>query len=133
MTADPTRILDEIQARADAATEGPWTWAARTTADGDEWAVFDGGDSALAANRDGWAPDAAFIAAARTDVPRLVAALRAVLEEHKPHECNPLPKALHECFIVHGGGCAYVGTCDTCRTAHPCTTRQAMAEALEER
>lgn len=24
MTADPTRILDEIQARADAATEGPW-------------------------------------------------------------------------------------------------------------
>lgn len=27
----------------------------------------------------------------------------------------------------------YVGTCDTCRTAHPCTTRQAMAEALEER
>lgn len=67
MTPDPTRILDEIQARADAATEGPWTWAAHTTADGDEWAVFDGGDSAIAANRDGWAPDAAFIAAARTD------------------------------------------------------------------
>lgn len=40
MTADPTRILDEIQARADAATEGPWTWAAHTTADGDEWAAF---------------------------------------------------------------------------------------------
>ena len=51
MSPDPSPLLDEIQARADAATEGPWTWAAHTTADGDEWAVFDGGDSALGFRR----------------------------------------------------------------------------------
>ena len=111
MTADPTRILDEIQARADAATEGPWTWAAHTTADGDEWAVFDGGDSAIAANRDGWAPDAAFIAAARTDLPRLVAALRAVLEVHRRAQ-----------YLEWGD-----------LMPHPCATWQAVAKALEER
>lgn len=157
MTPDPTRILDEIQARADAATEGPWTWAAHTTADGDEWAVFDGGDSALAANRDGWAPDAAFIAAARTDVPRLVAALRAVLEEHRPAHAvfswssglryeEPCP-GCHGRAGVHPCGCwgdtdtEYV--CSECdqperggsrRVApYPCPTVTAITEALEER
>lgn len=65
--------LAAIKARANAATEGPWTWASHTTADGDEWAVFDPADHALASNRDGWAPDAEFIAHARSDVPALLA------------------------------------------------------------
>ena len=156
MTADPTRILDEIQARADAATEGPWTWAAHTTADGDEWAVFDGGDSAIAGNRDGWSPDAALIAAARTDLPRLVAALRAVLEVHRgaqylgepggagcPHDddydgdrhfesadgywlCEDTAAGDFYCL-----GCPRAEWGDP--IAYPCPTVTAITEALEER
>jgi len=76
--------LDEIERRACAATEGPWTSA---------WTVPpDGGDERLIIGPEGedvvgqlWydgahiactEPDAAFIAAARTDVPRLVAEVR---------------------------------------------------------
>lgn len=98
--------LNEIEARARAATEGPWSWVCRTSADGDHWAVFKGDTAhALASNRDGWWPDAEFIAYARTDVPWLIeqvrfllgelaaavadnekkdAALRAVLDRHEP-------------------------------------------------
>ena len=80
--------LDEIQARADAATEGPWEW----TKGAEACAV------AVPENRDGlYGPltwddhngevfresDAQFIAHARTDVPALVKALRAVEAVHK--------------------------------------------------
>lgn len=77
---DPRETLARIRKQADAATDGPWAWASRTTVDGDQWAVFDKQDHALAENRDGWGPDAEFIAAARTTVPRLVDALEAVLD-----------------------------------------------------
>ena len=79
-------ILDEIQARADAATEGPW--AVEVDDDG-----FDGA-SVLLDDGVGWGTayicqdmhqgesegvaDAEFISHAREDVPKLVAALRAV-------------------------------------------------------
>jgi hypothetical protein len=72
--------LTEIAARADAATEGPWReWtgehgvAVETAWSHDE----DGADTDLITD---WCKpaDATFIAAARTDVPALVAALRAV-------------------------------------------------------
>lgn len=78
---DLTDLLDEIQARADRATDGPWSWASHVTVDGDPWAVFDESDHALASNRDGWAADAEFIAHAREDAPRMVAALRGVLRQ----------------------------------------------------
>ena len=87
MTADARLDLDAIQARADAATPGPWKhfhWP-----EGNEvhvtpkkpicaWPGFDGdaGKNARA--------NAAFIAAARTDIPALLAEcrrLRAALEE----------------------------------------------------
>ena len=74
--------LDEIEARTRAATEGPWTWATHSTADGDEWAVFSPADWALATNRGGWGHDAEFIAHARTDVPALVAVARFALSLH---------------------------------------------------
>ena len=45
---DLTDLLDEIQDRADRATDGPWSWASHVTVDGDSWAVFDGSDHALA-------------------------------------------------------------------------------------
>ena len=75
--------LDEIQARADAATDGPWAAIERALGDvyiaelgmygvaWDEPAEWHDSDEAPLA-------DAEFIAHARTDVPRLVAALRAV-------------------------------------------------------
>ena len=79
--SDLTDLLGEIQDRADEAADGPWYWASRMTVDGDSWTVFDGGDHALASNRDGWVADAEFIAHAREDVPRMVDALRGVLRQ----------------------------------------------------
>jgi hypothetical protein len=85
--------LDEIEVRASKATEGPWEvggmdsghsafemsiWV--TTGNGDSICDMDGQVRALNVappNDDGLA-DADFIAHAREDVPRLVAALRAV-------------------------------------------------------
>ena len=80
MVSDLTGLLDEIQDRADRATDGPWSWASHVTVDGDSWAVFDGSDHALASNRDGWGDDAEFIAHARGE-PRMVDALRGVLRQ----------------------------------------------------
>ena len=86
--------LDEIEARANAATEGPWEWEGEAKA---EWEI--GANSLVPSRRPddpvlyGYGYDASgievktpadaeFIAHARTDVPALVAALRAVLELH---------------------------------------------------
>lgn len=68
--------LNEIEARANAATEGPW----EASMDRVEHA----GDSEYAVAYDvAREEDAEFIAAARTDVPDMAAALRAVLEIHQ--------------------------------------------------
>lgn len=84
--SDLTDRLDEIEARADAATEGPW-----------EWHPYMGSGATLAKpnhlfhevnilkTTDDWPPvadDAEFIAAARTDVPQLVAEVRRLLAEN---------------------------------------------------
>ena len=86
--------LNEIEARANAATEGPWEWEGEAKA---EWEL--GANSLVPSRRPddpvlyGYGYDASgievknpadaeFIAHARTDVPALVAALRAVLELH---------------------------------------------------
>ena len=104
MTID-TRLA-EIRARVEAATEGPWEWAAHTTVDGDKWAVFHGeSTSALAMNNDGWAPDAEFIAASRTDLPALLAAVEAVREladrlEWEADPANHLGSDLDYCRIA---------------------------------
>ena len=63
---DLTDLLDEIQDRADRATDGPWSWASHVTVDGDSWA------------------DAEFIVDARTALPKALAALEAVLAMHHP-------------------------------------------------
>ena len=74
--------LNEIEARANAATEGPW-WADWRFTD---WEVCctvgDHGLPALIAS-DADGEDAEFIAHARADVPDMAAALRAVLEIHQ--------------------------------------------------
>ena len=86
--------LDKIEARANAATEGPWEvkpyngWHEAS----DEIDSFVGPSDATIVEQLGCGccdvglevspTDAEFIAHARTDVPALVAALRAVLELH---------------------------------------------------
>ena len=149
--------LDEIEARANAATGGPW-------------GVYDGAESILTEHDctgdcedfhpilvrnqvDGvplpsvWSTpeDAVFIAQARTDVPALVAALRAVLDLHRearndvdrtppcPH-CHGEP-GVHEC------GCwadeKWPTVCAVCMEGtkgasveYPCATVRAIEEAL---
>jgi hypothetical protein len=71
--------LDVIKARADAATEGPWTALTTGVAGGDHWYVCDL-DQSIASihasdgeDEERREPDAEFIAAARTDVPELLA------------------------------------------------------------
>lgn len=81
--------LDDIRQRAEAATEGPWRlWRDRSPHDPDNnrgaavesaWAYdADGEDTELITD---WCrtADAEFIAHARTDIPRLLAALDAAL------------------------------------------------------
>lgn len=76
-----TERLDEIEGRANAATEGPTL--TRYDHGGGRLAVFHGDHRALVADFYGEG-DREFYAAARSDVPALVAALRAVLAEHRP-------------------------------------------------
>ncbi len=67
--------------------------------------------------------DAEFIAHARTDVPALVAALRAVLDMHARR-----PWRLGD-FLCHGQT-EFPDQCDACRTEWPCPTVLAVEAAL---
>ena len=87
--------LNEIEARANAATEGPWEW------EGEAKAEWEEGANSLVPSRRPDDPvlygygydasgievknpaDAEFIAHARADVPALVAALYEVLDQHQ--------------------------------------------------
>ena len=130
MTTNP---LDAIQARADAATEGPWE--ARTTgrAGGDHWYICDDGEAIAhisaqdGINEDQREPDAEFIAAARTDVPRLVAALRAVEGVHEPVDALMYTgKSQHHKVHV----CVGCGQDDGNWQPWPCPTIRTIREAL---
>ncbi|MEU7771250.1 hypothetical protein AB0C44_07980 [Micromonospora taraxaci] len=73
-TTNSTELdLDAIEARATAATAGPWT----TGEDGLVWPPQMGDPVSGSV----WLPDAEFIAAARTDVPSLVAEVRRLRAE----------------------------------------------------
>ena len=115
--------LNEIEARANAATEGPWEWEGEAKA---EWEI--GANSLVPSRRPddpvlyGYGYDASgievktpadaeFIAHARTDVPALVAALRAVLKLHKHHA---------------GRGGEHCGRCFPDEWGWPCATVAAI-------
>lgn len=90
MTTNP---LDEIQARADAATEGPWEardcppCTERGRLEVNIWDHTGNFQIASWCDDDEFhRPDAVFIAHAREDVPKLVAALRAVEAVHQPSQ-----------------------------------------------
>ena len=89
-TDDVNALLDAMQARCDAATEGPWEAIEDDSIHAAPAYVDNGGCGVIA-----WRPvcdfvvrhgDAEFIAAARQDQPRLIAAVRAVLDEHPRYE-----------------------------------------------
>lgn len=106
--------LNEIEARANAATPGPWEWGPQ-----DGWLGTEGGVAV------GWKwgtltqeADGQFIAHARTDVPALVAALRAVLEVHKR-------KVTMFNFATYD-------ECEDCEYDWPCLTVTAIRQHLGE-
>ena len=92
--------LDEIEARANAATEGPWEWEGEAKA---EWEI--GANSLVPSRRPddpvlyGYGYDASgievktpadaeFIAHARQDMPALVAVARYALSQHSKDEAH---------------------------------------------
>jgi hypothetical protein len=122
--------LAAVQQRADAATDGPWTFEVhrfKTTVD----AVTTHPISGLSIP---FSPvpsvigeeNAEFIAASRTDVPRLVAALIAALDVHEPVNAllNPGP---HERVVKVCTGC---GTDDGNWQRWPCPTVRVITDAL---
>ena len=127
---------EQIQQWADlanAATEGPWTTASSGSRVQNAWAEDIGND-----NEGVWfdPDDAEFIAASRTAVPKMAAALQAVLEVHVQHMENREGghhrwEERHLCFMPHGGKCSNVGSCEGCKKAWPCPTVRAINEALE--
>ena len=74
-------------------------------------------------NNDGWAPDAEFIAHARTDLPALITAVQAVAELHKPAPPYMLdvPEVCEHCSDNE----------DEREVAHPCPTVRVIIDALE--
>lgn len=127
--------LDEIQARADAATTAPWSHCLDELRN--RTAVHRIGSSEVNAdvaftyrNRDGRGPgmqDAEFIAHARADVPRLVEALRRVLDRHRPVEVEPSDTICGNCSFQLPNG-RYFGKVEE----WPCDTVRAVEAALGE-
>lgn len=132
--------LDEIEARANAATEGPWEWEGEAKA---EWEI--GANSLVPSRRPddpvlyGYGYDASgievkspadaeFIAHARTDVPVLLDALEKVLRLH------PRVVVLHA--DPEFGRMEDDAICGACIVNHepadwPCPTVEAITTALE--
>lgn len=124
-----TDRLGEIEARANAATEGPW--AVR----GDEDYGYEVHGQREASSIPGvWRPtevcspgeerNAEFIAHARADVPALVAALRAVLDLHK--------LTIRTVEVGRFGKVVTFNRCAECAhvTDYPCQTVRAVTAAL---
>jgi hypothetical protein len=124
-------VLAGIKARAEAATPGPWEamcsdsghskyeldCSVITSDIGDSICDLEGLDRVTLNERykgEG-DRDAYFIAAARSDVPRLVAAVEAVLDLHRPY----------------GGEDSEDDYCDMDGSEWPCTVVRAITAALE--
>lgn len=123
--------LDEIQARADKATDGPWITGGSIEEGVTRFGTLNDpddpsepgvllGDVAYEAN-------AEFIAHARTDVPALVAGYRKILDLHKPVEVEPSDTICRECSYQLSNG-RYFGKVEE----WPCPTVRAIASALGE-
>ena len=99
--------LDQIAARIEGATKGPWETRINDLTD--EVTVVHDSEAVLqvawidADYRHTWAmPDAEFIANARVDVPRLLAAVRAV-EAIADELCEDIPEDAANASMKHAG------------------------------
>ena len=150
--------LAEIRARVDAATEGPWendetdpgVWGLEHIIIGN-YTARDDFDSPMW--EDGTPEDREFIAASRTDLPALLAAVEAVLELHRKTPvyewCGFDLPSKQECHLeddahieLSNGDWGHVNiveawTCDECLhdaddyiLDYPCPTVQAITTAL---
>lgn len=120
--------LDEIQARADAATEGPWEVDRNYPFSSDLVGIFatDAKNYVLKATDDlddypVTSGDATFIAHAREDVPKLVAAIRDVEAVHHVAQYKTL-------IGPYCAGCT--SPIDGGPELWPCATLRAITEAL---
>ena len=125
--------LNEIEARTNAATEGPWRASVVATyvdADGrrrGKGGIYPGGEPGpppLFLTMDWLATDAEFIAHARTDVPDMAAALRAVLDLHAPDYTYPDCPKCSECSDLASTEARRVAV------TWPCTTVETIRRHL---
>lgn len=110
--------LEQIRARADAATPGPWYVEQMGNHHEDVLALSEDGSYVIAEHA---GDDAEFIAHAREDVPRLLDALQAVLDMHVSEDSH-----WHQCV-----GCGE--DCQYCENDHPwpCPTVIAITNVME--
>ena len=124
--------LNEIEARANAATEGPWEHEPPPGPGEDPMrpiCVYPKEDGGTLAYVQPLEADAEFIAAARTDVPALLDALEKVLELHQP-----VTDGMGFTEDGYGGispACSSCGTSDEYAVPYPCPTVTAITTALE--
>lgn len=101
-------FLAEQKRLAEAATPGPWRLG--SFGHGPNAIVRDA--EGLSTVQDVWVCDAdagrpenaEFIAAARSSVPKLIAAVEAVMAEHRPVDVEPSETVCHGCSTLRGTG-----------------------------
>jgi hypothetical protein len=141
-TADVDDHLAKILARADAATPGPWCT--------DAWEIYQGaeyepgiswwigetcrGTSTPEQDR----ADASFVAAARTDVPELVAAVQLLTAEAaglraRVAELEAAAAAVRGQHYEVDGTFDEVGSCIQCGSDYPCATVRALSMLATDR
>ncbi|MCT1856940.1 hypothetical protein M3C21_05210 [Micrococcus luteus] len=134
--SDPRETLARIRAQAENATEGPWApWRDQDGAPHMNGLLMVGNADAVIPEGEFWVEDVdinpvahtylpedrEFIAASRTTVPRLLDALEAVLDLHKPTPCT----------ITDGTGVTEGTACDHCLDpTWPCPTVATVTAAL---
>ncbi|MGW4919737.1 hypothetical protein ACWEPO_25980, partial [Streptomyces albidoflavus] len=98
--------LAEIAARDEAATAGPWCTDGAEIYQGDEyaWDAFWVGETCRADEADGGTVDAAFIAAARTDVPALLAEVERLRAELAAERALAADATAYSVLLPESGG-----------------------------
>lgn len=115
---EQVKQLEEIKARLEAATPGPWSVSLNNKRTANLLLIHSGTELEDRLGKIYEDDDAFFIAHAPTDQARLIAALEAVALEHA-----------EEVLAVHEGY-GKESWCPRCREHYPCPTITAITEAL---
>lgn len=123
---DPRAWLDAVDARTNAATDGPWE-RDRTYPLGHPGPYSISVRSPQVTVSDGLTKrDAEFIASARADLPAATTALRAVLDRHARRPYDTIRDG------VTFEQTDYPDLCTECRQTFPCPTVTAITTPLED-